>query len=111
MAGKAKEEQSSREGFYILADGLVNDYPYWLKTGDGRQAIWFDKVASNWKVSDKKYLGSNIGAIAGPNGKDSYPNEIKQGWRFAPGFQDAGPNDIIFKAIGTFSNLSFTKSN
>ena len=104
MAGKAKEEQSSREGFYILADGLVNDYPYWLKTGDGRQAIWFDKVASNWKVSDKKYLGSNTGAIAGPKGKDSYPNEVKQGWEYSDNgvFVDAGPNDVIFKAIGAF---------
>ena len=111
MAGKAKVKHGKwLDGTYILGDSLVNGYPHWLKAY-GSQAIWFDKVASNWKVSDKKYLGSNIGAIAGPNGKDSYPNEIKQGWRFAPGFQDAGPNDVIFKAIGTFSNLSFTKSN
>ena len=99
MAGKAKEEQSSRAGTYILADSLVNGYPHWLKTGDGSQAIWFDKVASSWFIGLKSSLGTNNGGIAGPVGKDSYPNEIKQGWTFTPGWQDAGSNDVIFKAI------------
>ena len=103
LAGKAKEDHSGFKGSYILCERLVNGYPYWLKTGDGSQAIWFDKEVSNWKVSTKEDLGSNIGAISGPKGKDSYPNEIKQGWRYVEnGFQDAGPNDVIFKAIGTF---------
>ena len=113
MAGKAKEEQWTRPGTYILSDGLVNGYPYWLKTGDGSQAIWFDKVGSNWKVGTKENLGTNTGGIVGPKGKDSYPNEIKQGWRYADngGVVDASPNDVIFKAISTvhFSNLHFTK--
>ena len=101
LAGKAKEVKSRHgyEGIYKLSDALVNGYPHWLKI-DGSQAIWFDKVNSNWKVYVKEYLGTNSGAIAGPAGKDAYPNEIKQGWRFAPGWQDAGPNDVIFKAIG-----------
>ena len=98
MAGKAKEEWGRWvEGTYILSDGLIDGYSHWLKT-DGSRAIWFNKVSSAWLVGSKKNLGN--GVILGPDGKDAYPNEIKQGWRFAPGWQDAGPNDVIFKAIG-----------
>ena len=114
MAGKAKDKQSSRAGTYILnEDGLVNGYPHWLlQTGDGSQAIWFDKVSSSWLVSTKNNLGTNTGAISGPDGKDSYPNKIKQGWRYsAPGWQDAGPNDVIFRAIGTFLKPSLYNIN
>ena len=103
MAGKAKEEQSwVTSGTFNLQNGLVNGYPHWLQTGDGSQAIWFDKVASTWLVFDKSRLGDNYGGIAGPLGKDSYPNEIIQGWRYAENgeFVDAGPNDVLFKAIG-----------
>ena len=107
MAGKVKEEQSKYgreqwlEGTYILSGGHINGYSYWLKT-DGSKAIWFCKVGSAWFVGSKKYLGTNAGNIAGPKGKDSYPNEIKQGWRYGhnAAFHDAGPNDVIFKAIG-----------
>ena len=100
LAGKAKEKQWTSPGTYILSDGFVNGYPYWLKS-NGSQAIWFDKVVSNWKVFDKEYLGDNHGGISGHGGKDSYPNEIKQGWRYGhnAAFHDAGPNDVIFKAI------------
>ena len=104
LAGKAKEEQSSRLGTYILGDSLVNGYPHWLKL-DGSQAIWFDKIASSWLIGPKSSLGINNGGLSGPYGKDSYPNEIKQGWRYGdlvqgtPTFLDAGPNDVIFKAI------------
>ena len=106
MAGKAKEEQSwVTSGTFNLQNGLVNGYPHWLQTSDGSQAIWYGKVSSAWFVAPKKFLGTNSGFIAGPNGKDSYPNEIKQGWRYADPdlepWQDAGPNDVIFKAIGT----------
>ena len=101
LAGKAKEEQSKhgRQGTYILGEGQVNGYPHWLKT-DGSQAIWFDKISSLWIVGpDNTKRG---GGINGPCGKDSYPNEIKQGWRYAENgvFVDAGPHDVIFKAIG-----------
>ena len=101
LAGKAKEVTAKWvEGTYILSDGLVNGYPHWLKT-DGSQAIWFDKIGSSWLVGSKKNLGTKRGGIGGPQGKDSYPNEIKQGWRYANnGFQDSGPNDVIFKSIG-----------
>ena len=100
MAGKAKEIHPSKACTYSLSDGLVNGYPHWLKT-DGSQAIWFDKVSSSWFVDYKENLGTNIGGIAGPQGKDAYPNEIKQGWSYSDnGFKDAGPNDVIFKAIG-----------
>ena len=101
LAGKAKKVKSrfGYEGTYILGDGLVNGYPHWLKT-DGSDAIWFGKVNSSWLVGPKEKLGTDIGGIQGPKGKDSYPNEIKQGWTFTPGWQDAGPNDVIFKAIG-----------
>ena len=101
LAGKAKKAQAKWvEGTYILSDGLVYGYPHWLKT-DGSQAIWFDKVASSWFIGLKSSLGTNNGGIAGPVGKDSYPNEIKQGWQYSDnGFKDAGSNDVIFKAIG-----------
>ena len=112
LAGKAKEEQSSKAGTYILSDGLVNGYPHWLKKGDGSQAIWFDKVISAWMVGDKKDLGISHGGIHGPYGKDSYPNEIKHGWRYWDnGFQDAGPNDVMFKGIGKFFKLLLHKIN
>ena len=77
------------------------------------QAIWFNKVTSSWFVFPKEFLGTNTGGIAGPNGKDSYPNEIKQGWKYAENgvFVDAGPNDVIFKAIGTFFKPSLHKFN
>ena len=103
LAGKAKEEQSSREGFYVLRDSLVNGYPYWLKTGNGSQAIWFEKVSSAWLVGLQVYLGTN----AGPKGKDSYPNEIKQGWQYGDGtnWHEVPSSDVIFKAIGTISKL------
>ena len=91
----------SRAGIYILNDGLVNGYPH-----------WFEKVGSSWVVYDKLRLGDNIGGIAGPQGKDSNPNEIKEGWKYYNnGWHDAGPNDVIFKAICTGSKLSFHKIN
>ena len=107
LAGKVKEEQSKYgrewwlEGTYILADSLVNGYPQWLKI-DGSQAIWFDKVSSSWFIGPKSSLGKNEGGIGGPKGKDSYPNEIKQGWTYAVKgvLVDASSNDVIFKAIG-----------
>ena len=102
LAGKAREKQLKygRAGTYMLSNALVNGYPHWLKT-DGSQAIWFSKVASDWLVSDKEDLGTDTGGVAGPNGKDSYPNEIKQGWQYSDNdWHDAGPNDVIFKAIG-----------
>ena len=83
-----------------MGNSLVNGYPHWLKA-DESQAIWFSKAASSWSVDRKENLGTNVGGIQGPKGKDSYPNEIKQGWRYADlePWQDAGPNDVIFKAI------------
>ena len=110
MAGKVKEKQLRRPGTYILGDGLVNGYPHWQKI-DGSQAIWFDKMNSNWKVGPNDNLGTNTGGIAGPKGKDSYPNEIKQGWQFAPGFQDAGQNDVIFRVIGIYIFHTLTLQN
>ena len=112
LAGKAKEDQSWRAGSYVLANGLVNGYPHWLKL-DESQAIWFDKVASSWLVSEKENLGTNTGGISGPKGKDSYPNEIKQGWRYDDGtkWADAVSSDVFFKAIGTFFKPSLYKIN
>ena len=66
-------------------------------------------MSSSWFVGDKADLGENLGGIAGPQGKDSYPNEIKQGWQFDDNgaWKDASfPNDVIFKVIGTFIKLS-----
>ena len=105
LGGKAKEERFTSPGIYILGNSLVNGYPHWLKA-DESQAIWFSKAASSWSVDRKENLGTDVGGIQGPKGKDSYPNEIKQRWRYADPdlepWQDAGPDDVIFKAIGTF---------
>ena len=105
LAGKAKEGHSGFKGSYILRETLVNGYPCWLKTGNGSQeAIWFSRVGSAWLVGSKDNLGTKYGRISGPDGKDSYPNEIKQGWRYAENdaWHNAGPNDVIFKSIGLF---------
>ena len=102
LAGKAKEKQSLRAGTYILGDGLVNGYPHWLQTGDGSQeAIWFSKVGSAWLVNKKSRLGTDYGGISGPNGIDSYPNEIKQGWEYGDGtnWHEVPSSDVIFKAF------------
>ena len=105
MAGKAKEERWTSPGTYTLGNSLVNGYPHWLKA-DESQAIWFSKAASSWSVDRKENLATNVGGIHGPKGKDSYPNEIKQGWRYVTDpddpWADATPSEIIFKAIGTF---------
>ena len=105
MAGKAKEKQSKYrrelwvEGTYILKDGLINGYPYWLKT-DGRYGISFEKDGSKWFVGPKSHLGKNAGFLKGPDGKDSYPNDVKQGWLYPDnGWHDTGLDDVIFKAI------------
>ena len=104
MAGKAKEKQWTSPGTYILNDSLVNGYPHWLKTDGSQAAIWFDKVSSSWLVGSKNDLGTKYGGISGPDGNDSYPDEIKQGWRYAENdaWHNAGPNDVIFKSIGLF---------
>ena len=113
LAGKVKETQP-RGGTYILGDDLVNGFPHWLNTESSSmyttatpfsQAIWFDKITSRWYVGDKTDLGDGIGGIQGPKYNDSYPHEIKQGWRYAhTSWQDAGLNDVIFITIGTFFN-------
>ena len=86
-----------------MRDGLINGYPNWLKT-DRSKAFWFDKASSAWLVGKNEDLGSNTGYISGPSGKDSYPNEIKQGWKYVTDpddpWADANPSEIIFKAIG-----------
>ena len=113
LAVKAKEKHPSKAGSYILANGLVNGYPHWLKN-DRSQAIWFNKVGSDWLVGPKEKLGTKYGGISGPYGKDSYPNEIKHGWRYSvpnDAWNDASPNDVIFKALGTFFNTSLFKIN
>ena len=103
MAGYAKEATSEFEGTYILNDNLINGNPHWMKT-DGSQAIWFSKKYSTWSVGLKSYLGEDDGWIFGPEdgqGKDSYPNEIKQGWQYwyDDDWYNAGSNDVVFKAI------------
>ena len=87
-------------------NGLVNGYPHWIST-DGSHAIWFGTVGSAWLVGLKESLGTSTGGISGPAGKDSYPNEIKQGWMYWNNgtWHNASLNDVIFKAIGTFSKL------
>ena len=100
LNGKAKEKQSSKEGIYSIADGKTNGYHYWVKE-DQKQALWFDKVGSRWKIGSLGNLGSATGGIRGPKGKDSYPHEVK-GYTFFDGedWPVAGPKDVVFKVIG-----------
>ena len=100
LNGKAKEEQSSKEGIYSIADGKTNGYHYWVKE-DQKQALWFDKEYARWKIGSLGDLGSSKSSIRGPKGKDSYPHEVK-GYTFFDGedWPVAGPKDVVFKVIG-----------
>ena len=101
LAGEAKNDHASKHGIYILADGVVNGYPYWVRE-DEKYALWFTKSTASWIVGAKDKLGTNTGYIVGPYGRDNYPNDIKQGWTYSHGgkFKEAPSSDIIFKVKG-----------
>ena len=102
LAGEAKNvSKPSKHGIYILADGVVNGYPYWVRE-DEKYALWFNKASASWLVGKNEKLGGKNGNIDGPNGRDNYPNDIKQGWTYSHGgkFKEAPSSDIIFKVKG-----------
>ena len=102
LAGEAKNvSKPSKHGIYILADGVVNGYPYWVRE-DEKYALWLNKKTASWIVGAKDNLGTSTGYIVGPNGRDNYPNDIKQGWTYSDGekFNEAPTSDIIFNVIG-----------
>ena len=102
LAGEAKNvSKPSKHGIYILADGVVNGYPYWVRE-DEKYALWLNKKTASWIVGAKDNLGTSTGYIVGPNGRDNYPNDIKQGWTYSDGekFKEAPSSDIIFKVKG-----------
>ena len=102
LAGEAKNaSKPSKHGIYILADGVVNGYPYWVRE-DEKYALWLNKKTASWIVGAKDKLGTNTGYIVGPYGRDNYPNDIKQGWTYSHGgkFKEAPSSDIIVKVIG-----------
>ena len=74
-------EHLSSSVYYFLENELVNQYPYWTNSANG-QAIWFDGNGSTWLVGVTKNVGTNIGGILGPSGKDDWPHEIRDGWRY-----------------------------
>ena len=75
---------------------MINGYPYWLHENQ-RHSLWFNKIATNWTIGSKDNLGIAKVGIAGPKGKDSYPQELTQGWRYSNnGLADAGPNNVNF---------------
>lgn len=98
LKGKAKEEQSGRAGIYSKGNGTINGHPYWVYE-KGEDAIWMDKVDSDWNVGAKSDLGSRIRGIEGPSGKDKYPTQVTKGWRFFDGtiWHEAPSKDVIFR--------------
>ena len=100
MDGKVNEAQSSKAGTYILGQGPINNYPHWLNA-DKNQALWFDKIISNWKFGSIDGLGQNVNGIASLRGRDSYPNKIKD-WYYYDGnsWPKADSSEITIKAIG-----------
>ena len=100
MSGIVRTLHSEYAGVYELAESLINGYYYWLQQ-NGVNAVWFNRVLSNWKIGPKSKLGENFG-VGGPKGQDMMPNEISKNSRWlylTNGWIQADPSDVIFKAI------------
>ena len=86
-------------GVYILAPDKVNRHRYWYSKS-GYYAIWWSNEGS-WLVGLYSNLGTSNGGIQGPNGRDSWPNQLSANWRnFDLYFQTANQGDIKFINAG-----------
>ena len=95
LDGDVFEEQSSTQGNYTLAEGLVNGFPYWNQQ-DGNNAIW-SVWSSHWLVGYKRDLGKPIGGIAVQFDVKIWPTQILDGFIYMPGWQSASLNEVFFK--------------
>ena len=66
------------EGYYYLANGIVNGFPYW-KQDKGEIAIWFQK---SWTVGNEDNLGQDYNGIIGPNEVTAWPSQIISGYNY-----------------------------
>ena len=103
----ARNQQSTSQGTYTLADSKINGYPHWIQES-GDFALWFSKGSSAWEVGNYNYLGEDQGHIIGPYGNDEYPNRISSGWIYGDQtkylstgnpWKSAYFDEVIFKAL------------
>ena len=105
LFGKAKVEQLSLEGIYLLSDEKYKGHPKWISE-NGTRSIRYESDGS-WYVGGvskegKKFKGTYLGGLAGPKNDDSLPHYITKGWRYrgAQVLEVAAPNDVVFETIG-----------
>ena len=100
LNGDAKKVQGSKQGTYILAEKLVNSYPYWYQQ-NGNNALWFIGRYRRWLLAPKIHLGKDLSGIRGPRGIDLSPTRIIDGWRYYNYglWKDAASSEITFKDI------------
>ena len=99
LNGDAKKVQGSKQGTYILAEKLVNSYPFWYQQ-NGSNAIWFKDRDDYryWYIGPKEYLGGGLAGITGPRGIDVSPTRIIDGWRWYKYglWKDAASSEVTF---------------
>ena len=95
LDGDVKEKQPERPGNYTLAEGKVNEFPYWNQQ-DGKYAIW-SFWSSNWIVGHIDDLGKALGYIAVQFDSKVWPTQILDGFLYTPGWQSASLNEVLFK--------------
>ena len=99
ISGEVQKHQGDRGGTYFLQQDMTNNKPFWIHQS-GSKAIWWDKDVDKWNVGAFEYLGSEFAGIKGPSNNDSPPNQITNGWQYAP--QDPNvpwtdTNDVHFE--------------
>ena len=98
LDGDVKEKQPERPGNYTLAEGLVNEFPYWNQQ-DGKYAIW-SFWSSNWIVGHIDDLGKALGYIAVQFDSKVWPTQILDGFVYSDGsggWLSASLNEVLFK--------------
>ena len=70
LDGDAKLAQGNVEGYYTLTSTLVNGKQNW-KHVQSSKAIWYDKEFKNWKIGDKKSLGTSTCRLFSTNDVNS----------------------------------------
>ena len=82
ISGEA-QYQGDNGGTYFLQEDKTNNKPYWIHQSGG-MAIWWDNEYNKWKIGPFEHLGSEIAGIIGPSNNDNSPNQIINGWQYAP---------------------------
>ena len=82
LSGTVKEKQSSKDGFYYLANDNLNGFPYW-KQDNGDNAIWFHKSwYVGWTVGNEDYLGQDYNGIIGPDDVTTWPSQTLSDYKY-----------------------------